>query len=163
MGPLSAKGQRGSFLFRQSCLGRINFAGLMARALGIDYGLKRTGIAVTDPLRILVQVLAHLDTNDFEHFIDTYLIKEKVDLIVFGSPFHRDGTPTELNQQIQTVVKKMALRYPLIKFDFQNEHLTSVEAMKTLVKKGTPLKKRTKAAVDQMSAVLILQKYLNHY
>jgi putative Holliday junction resolvase len=135
----------------------------MARALGIDYGLKRIGISVTDPLRIVVQVLAHVETNDFERFMDTYLLKEKVDLIVFGNPFHRDGTPTDLNSRIQEVVKKMSLKYPSIHFDFQNEHLTSAEAMKTLIKKGTPLKKRTKAAVDEMSAVLILQKYLNHY
>ena len=135
----------------------------MARALGIDYGLKRIGISVTDPLRIVVQVLAHVDANDLDQFIDSYLLTEKVDLIVFGNPFHRDGTPTELNSRIQAVVKKMSAKYPSIQFDLQDEFLTSVEAMKTLIRKGTPLKKRTKAAVDEMSAVLILQKYLNHY
>ncbi len=135
----------------------------MARALGIDYGLKRIGISVTDPLRIVVQALAHVDTNDFDLFIDSYLAKEKVDLIVFGIPFHKDGTPTVLNDVIQAIVLKMSTKYPSIEFAFQNEHLTSKEAMVTLIRKGTPLKKRTKAAVDEMSAVLILQKYLNHY
>lgn len=135
----------------------------MARALGIDYGLKRTGISVTDPIKILVQVLAHIETKDFDQFIEAYLQNEKVDLMVFGKPLHRDGTATDLNIEIHTVVQKLSKKYPLIKFDFQNEHLTSVEAMKTLIKKGTPLKKRTKAAVDEMAAVLILQKYLNHY
>ncbi len=135
----------------------------MARALGIDYGLKRSGLSVTDPLRISVNAMKTVQTIDLWSFIQNYIVREQVDLIVLGDPYHIDGTPTELHLLIHTLGRKIADSYPAIKVDYQNERLTSKEAVNLLVKKGIPKQKRDREAIDQMSAVLILQKYLNHY
>lgn len=135
----------------------------MARVIGIDYGQKRTGISVTDPLRICVNALATIATENLFRYIGDYIQKESVDLIVVGMPKHRDGSSIEWTKEIEQFVEKAQTLYPAIKFDFQDEGKTSVQAVKTLIQKGTPLKKRTKEAIDEMSAVLILQRYLNHY
>jgi len=135
----------------------------MARALGIDYGLKRTGLSVTDPLRICVNPLPTIPTGEIGAFIEDYLKKEKIDLIVLGDPYHRDGTPTELHSKIRAFAETLKLKYPEIVIDFQNEKFTSIQAVRVLINKGTPKEKRNKSAIDQMSAVLILQDYLKHY
>lgn len=135
----------------------------MARALGIDFGLKRTGLSVTDPLRICVNPLPTILTDDLNQFITEYLNKEKIDLIVFGDPYHKDGKPTDLNFRIHVFAEELRLKFPEIKIEFQNEKFTSRQAVRVLINKGTPKEKRNKSAIDQMSAVLILQDYLNHY
>ncbi len=135
----------------------------MGRALGIDYGLKRSGLSVTDPLRISVNPLETIATNDLWSFIQLYLTKENVDLIVLGDPYHRDGTPTDLHPEIHALGFKITEIYPNVKVDYQNEHGTSHEAVQLLIRKGTPKQKRNKEAIDKMAAVLILQKYLNHF
>jgi len=135
----------------------------MARALGIDYGLKRTGLSVTDPLRICVNPLPTIPTEELIQFIEEYLRKEIIDLIVFGDPYHADGSPTNLNAQIHALAKTLLVKYPEIKIDFYNEKFTSARAVRILIHKGTPKGKRNKTAIDQMSAVLILQDYLKHY
>ncbi|MDZ4708450.1 MAG: Holliday junction resolvase RuvX [Saprospiraceae bacterium] len=135
----------------------------MARALGIDYGLKRTGLSVTDPLRICVNPLPTIPTGEIMDFIEDYLKKEKIDLIVLGDPYHRDGTPTDLHVQIHTFAEALRLKYPEIIIDFHDEKFTSIQAVRSLIGKGTPKEKRNKSAIDQMSAVLILQGYLKHY
>ncbi len=135
----------------------------MARALGIDYGIKRTGISVTDPLKLIVNGLTTISTEELMAFIREYLKKEPVDLIVFGDPYHKDGKPTELNSIIHGIGKEFSDLHPHVKIDFQNESYTSQQAIEKLIQKGTPKNKRSKEAIDQMSAVLILQKYLNHY
>lgn len=135
----------------------------MARALGIDFGLQRTGLAVTDPMRICVNPLPTIPTGDLIHFIDAYHKKENLDLIVFGDPYHTDGTPTPIHARIRLLAEAIKLKYPDIKVDFHNEQFTSVKAVRALIDKGTPKLKRNKSAIDQMSAVLILQDYLKHY
>lgn len=134
----------------------------MARALGIDYGGKRCGIAVTDPLRISVNPLASVLTNELDLYLKQYLEKEPVDLIVIGDPAHRDGQPTDLGPVIHSFGERLKLVYPSIRVDFVDERNSSVQAVNRLVRNGTPKNKRNKEAIDQMSAILILQKYLNH-
>lgn len=135
----------------------------MARAIGIDYGLKRTGLAVTDPLRICVNPLSTIPTEELPSFMEKFIQTEVIDLIVFGDPYQRDGSPTTLNQEIHQFANMLKAKFPAIKIDFHNEQYTSARAVQQLIKKGTPKEKRNKAAIDQMSAVIILQDYLKHY
>ncbi|MBK6389782.1 MAG: Holliday junction resolvase RuvX [Saprospiraceae bacterium] len=135
----------------------------MARALGVDYGKKRTGLSVTDPLKMIVNPLTAIATDELDLFLINYLGREQVDLVVFGDPFHKDGTPTELNFDIHTFGNSLLNRFPYLTIRYQVENFTSQEAVSLLIKKGTPKNKRDKSAIDVMSAVLILQKYLNHY
>ena len=135
----------------------------MARALGIDFGFKRTGLAVTDPLRICVNRLETIASETLDQFLDDYLKKEEVDLIVFGDPFHNDGTATPVSVEVHEKARKLKIKYPGLNIDFQDEQGTSRKAVRVLIDKGTPQSKRNKTAIDQMSAVLILQEYLKHY
>jgi len=135
----------------------------MARALGIDFGFKRTGLAVTDPLRICVNRLETIPTETFDQFLEDYLKREEVDLIVFGEPLHRDGTATAVSMEVHEKAKKLKIKHPSLKIDFQDEEGTSRKAVRMLIDKGTPKSKRNKTSIDQMSAVLILQEYLKHY
>ncbi len=165
--PSLPKGRGGLFFIRNSIKTDLklylNFVFLMARAIGIDYGKMRTGIAVTDPLRICVNPLTTVHTTELNSYLESYLQAQDVDLIVFGDPYHKDGTPTELHSIIRNLAVSLSSKFPLIKIDFQDEHLTSKQAVMTLIQKGTAKNKRTKEAIDKMSAVIILQQYLNHY
>ena len=134
----------------------------MARAIGIDFGAKRTGIAVTDPLRISVNALASILTEELESYLFHYFSKESVDLIVLGDPYHKDGTPTDLHFLIHSFGNKLMHAYPKTEVKYIDERNTSAQAVQVMIKKGTPKQKRNKEAIDQMSAILILQKYLNH-
>ncbi|MEP7321374.1 MAG: Holliday junction resolvase RuvX [Saprospiraceae bacterium] len=135
---------------------------IMGRAIGIDYGAKRTGIAVTDPLRISVNPLGTIQTEELEPYLIQYLKKEPVDLIVLGDPYHKDGTPTDLSKSIHLLGDWLKKTFTGTDVRYVDERNTSVRAVEVLVKKGTPKSKRNKEAIDQMSAILILQKYLNH-
>ena len=134
----------------------------MARAIGIDYGGKRCGLAVTDPLRIAVNPLASVPTSELEQYLKHYLSHERVDLIVLVDPVHKDGQPTALGPAIHTFGDHLKQIYPAIRIDYIDEKNSSVQAVHRLVRNGTPRNKRNKEAIDQMSAILILQKYLNH-
>jgi putative Holliday junction resolvase len=134
----------------------------MGRAIGIDYGAKRTGISVTDPLRINVNPLTTISTQDLESYLKDYISKEHVDLIVLGDPYHKDGSPTDLNHAIHNFGDKIRQYFPELDIRYFDERKTSLQAVDILIKKGTPKQKRNKEAIDQMSAILILQKYLNH-
>jgi len=136
----------------------------MARIIGIDYGTKRTGIAVTDELQIAVHPLKTVNTYKLLTELTEYLSQESVEKIVFGQPFHADGSETYLSSHIKSFSQKIKELYPNILVDFQDESFTSVEAKEILLKMGVKKKaRREKERVDLMSAVLILQKYLKHY
>lgn len=135
----------------------------MARILGIDYGTKRCGLAVTDPLQIVVNPLNYVETHLLREFLDEYLSKEEVEKIVIGEPFHRDGTHPKFYSEIVGLKNYLRKRYPAIAIDNQDETFTSYEAKKKLVEAQLPKKKRQeKGRLDVMSAVLILQEYLGH-
>jgi len=135
----------------------------MARILGIDYGGKRTGLSVTDPLQIIVSALDTVATENLHDYLKKYLAQEEVEKIVFGKPTHSDGTETALMKKINEFVKKLRIEFPLLSIDFIDESFTSVMAKEIIFQSGVKKsKRRDKSLVDRVSAVIILQKYLGH-
>jgi putative Holliday junction resolvase len=129
----------------------------------LDYGGKRTGVAVTDPLQIIVTGLDTVETNLLFKFFETYLKTETVDKLVLGYPTHADGNPTYLVEQIEKFVKTFKQLYPLIIIDYIDESYSSAEAKEIIFNSGVKKKKRMdKSLVDKVSAILLLQKYLKH-
>ena len=124
----------------------------MARILSIDYGKKRTGIAVTDPLQIIAGGLATVATCELMSFLQNYVARESVERIVVGEPKQLNGEPSE-NLPRKTL--------PDIPVEFYDERFTSVLAHKTIIDSGISKKARqNKALVDEISATIILQDYL---
>lgn len=135
----------------------------MGRILGIDFGLKKTGLAVTDPLQIIVNGLATVETGQLETFLKDYLKKEDVEKIVIGQSFHPDGTLTEHERKIEGLIMYLTKEFSGLAIDRQDEYYTSEMAKKILYESGMPkMKRREKSNIDKMSAVLILQQYLGH-
>lgn len=135
----------------------------MARIIALDYGKKRTGIATTDPLQIIVTGLDTVDTQVLWPFLEKYCSEEEVDKLVFGWPTHADGTPTALCEDIITLEKRFSKKFPNIILDRTDESFTSHQAKEAILLSGAKKKKRRdKALVDKISAVIILQKYLGH-
>lgn len=141
-----------------------NFAHLkfrMGRILAIDIGKKRTGIAVTDPLRIAANGLDTVSTNDLIPFLENYFSKEEVDVIVLGYPTQMDGSESESIKFIRPIEKKIKEKFPAKELVFADERFTSVLAHKAMLDGGLKKKARQdKALVDKISATIILQSYL---
>lgn len=136
----------------------------MARILCIDYGRKRCGLAVTDPLQLIVNQLDSVKTEEILNYIVQYCKVEAVEKIVFGMPFHTDGNDTLISEEIRNLASKLQLEIPNLLTDFQEEAFSSVKAKMTILKSGVPQKKRRdKELVDRVSAVIILQEYLGHF
>ncbi len=134
----------------------------MARILALDYGKVRTGIAVTDELQIIASGLATVETKDLFNFLADYLSKESVERFVVGLPKQMDNSPSESEALIQPFLKKLTAAYPAISVERQDERFTSKLAVKSMLEAGMKKKKRqNKALVDEISATLILQAYLN--
>lgn len=135
----------------------------MSRILGIDFGIARTGIAVTDPLQIIVNPLDVVETKKIFEFLENYLIKENVSKIVIGQAKHQDGKDFYQENQISDLIKWLNKKHPEIEIDRQDESFTSVESREIILRSGIKKKKRQdKALIDKISAVLILQRYLKH-
>jgi putative Holliday junction resolvase len=133
----------------------------MGRFLAIDYGTKRCGIAVTDPLRIIAAGLTTVHPEQLMEFLDNYLKEEQVDNIVIGLPLHEDGTKAQLYERVVQVGRQIEKRYPTIKLDYWDERYTSRMAKEIIRMSGAKRKKRQdKATVDKVSAGIILQEYL---
>lgn len=133
----------------------------MGRVLGIDYGAKRCGIAVTDPLRISINPLKVLPPQDLLPYLQSYLESEQVDVLSVGWPTHADGNETHLSKEISTFLVNFAKLYPTIRIVKVDESYTSSEAKAIIFHSGARKKKRKeKALVDQVSAVLIIKRYL---
>lgn len=133
----------------------------MGRILAIDYGLKRTGIAVTDPLKIIANRLTTVATNELLKFLEEYLQKEDVEEIVIGYPIKMNNQPGEIVKDIDNFVKKFKSKFPKIEIRFMDERFTSKIAMQTLIEGGVPKnKRRNKELMDSVSATIILQSYL---
>lgn len=131
--------------------------------MGVDYGTRKTGLSVTDPLQIIVNGLETVQTDNLQDFLSDYLTKEEVDKIVFGLPRHADGNPTYLTPIVEKFAKKIKSQFPEVEIDFQDESFTSKQAKEILLQSGANRKKRRdKTQVDKISAVLILQSYLQH-
>ena len=134
----------------------------MGRILAIDFGTKRTGIAVTDPLRIVPGGLTTVATHELMAFLAGYFAKEQVDLIVVGHPTNMNGEESASMQQIRPFVDKLRKQYPdkvVVMFD---ERFTSVLAQKAILEAGIKkMARRNKALVDEVSATIILESYMN--
>ena len=114
----------------------------MARILGIDYGIKRTGLAVTDPEQIIVNSLKTVNTQSLLLFLKSYLQEEEVEKLVFGYPTHKDGNPTYVVDEIERFKDKLKKDFPDLEFDYQNENFTSAEAMEIMIQSGLSRKQR---------------------
>ena len=133
----------------------------LGRIIALDYGKKRTGIAVTDELQIIASGLTTIATNDVFTFLQGYLTQEEVDLILVGEPKQMDNTPSESEALIQPFLEKLFKSFPEIRVKRIDERFTSKMAMQTMVNSGLKRKqRRNKALVDEISATIILQSYL---
>ena len=134
----------------------------MPRLIAIDYGTKRTGLAVTDPLGIIAQPLDTVDTKQLERFLADYFQREQVDVIVVGHPRQMNGQPSETMRYIEPLAGRLRHAYPDKQVVLYDERLTSVMAPRTILESGIgKMARRDKALVDRISATIILQSYMD--
>ena len=135
----------------------------MGRILSLDYGKKRTGIAVTDPLKLIAGGLATVSTLELYDFLKSYTAKENVERIVVGDPKQSDGSPSENKARIEQFVNRWKKDFPQIPIEYYDERFTSVLAHRAMIDGGMKKKDRQdKARVDEISATIILQDYMNY-
>lgn len=133
----------------------------MARILAIDYGQKRTGIAVTDELQIIASGLTTVDTKELFNFLKDYISKEQVELFLVGEPKQKDGTVSQSEVLIDSFLKQLEKQFGNIPVKRVDERFTSKMAFQTMIDSGLNKKQRqNKALVDEISATIILQSYL---
>jgi putative Holliday junction resolvase len=133
----------------------------VARILSIDYGKKRTGLAVTDPLQIIASGLATVSTSELFDYLKQYVAKEQVERIVIGEPKQPNGQPSENLQRVQQFVNRWRKAMPDIPIEYYDERFTSVLAHQAMIDGGLKKKARQdKALVDEISATIILQDYM---
>ena len=133
----------------------------MARILSIDYGKKRTGIAVTDPMQIIAGGLATVSTSELFDWLKAYMAKEPVERIIIGEPRQPNGQPSENLQRVQQFVNRWRTAVPDVPIEFFDERFTSVLAHQAMIDGGLRKKARQdKALVDEISATIILEDYL---
>lgn len=134
---------------------------LMARIIALDFGKKRTGIAVTDELQIIASGLTTIETPELILFLKDYFKSEKVELILVGKPKQMDYTDSESESLILPFLKKLTAAFPSIPIERVDERFTSKMAFQTMIDSGLNKKQRqNKALVDEISATIILQSYL---
>lgn len=133
----------------------------MARILSIDYGKKRTGLAVTDPLQIIAGGLATVATSELFDYLQAYIAREQVEMIVIGEPRQQNGEPSENLARVQQFVNRWRKAVPQVPIQFYDERFTSVLAHQAMLQGGLKKKDRqNKALVDEISATIILEDYL---
>ena len=133
----------------------------MGRILAIDYGTRRTGLAVTDPLRIIANALATVETKQLEKYLVDYFAKNEVDIIVLGKPSQMNGAPSETMRYIEPLAGRLRHAYPDKRVVMYDERFTSVMAHRTMLESGIgKMARRDKALVDRISATIILQSYM---
>jgi putative Holliday junction resolvase len=134
----------------------------MGRILAIDYGTKRIGLAVTDPMQIFASPLNTVSPNDFDNFIADYLKTEEVDEFVIGYPVQMNNHPSETVNYINLFIKKLKKKFPEKHIHLVDERFTSQMALRTMIDGGVKKQKRQdKSMVDKISASIILQSYLD--
>lgn len=134
----------------------------MGRILAIDYGRRRTGLAVTDPAQIIPGGLTTVATGELLKYLDDYMKRETVERVVVGWPTQTSGQPSENQQRVAEFVRAFERRHPDVPVVKQDERFTSVIAHRTMIDAGLSRKRRQdKALVDEISATLILQQYMD--
>jgi putative Holliday junction resolvase len=133
----------------------------LGRILAIDYGLKRVGIAVTDPMQIIATSLTTVETLKIFDFLSNYFSKEQVERLVVGLPKQMNNQPSESMPKIEEFVNKFKITFPNIPVVYVDERFTSKLAIQAMVQGGVKKKDRqNKALIDSVSATIILQSYL---
>ncbi|MBO4613282.1 MAG: Holliday junction resolvase RuvX [Bacteroidaceae bacterium] len=133
----------------------------MSRVLAIDYGVRRTGIAVTDPLQIIANGLTTVDTRQLLRFLQDYVTKEQVERFVVGRPMQTNGRESENLKNVQQFVVQLQKAIPDIPVTWWDERYTSVMAHQTMLDSGIGrMARRNKALVDEISACIILQGWM---
>lgn len=133
----------------------------MGRILSLDIGRKRTGVAVTDPLKIIANGLTTIPTHTIFDFLTAYFEKENVELLVVGYPVQMNNTPSEAVTYIKPVLNRLKKVFPQLKVELVDERFTSKLAMQAMIDGGMKKKDRqNKATVDTISATIILQSYM---
>ena len=133
----------------------------MARIVSIDYGKKRTGLAVTDPLQLIAGGLATVSTSELFEYLTQYVAKESVERLVIGEPRQPNGQPSENLARVQQFVNRWRKAMPQIPIEYFDERFTSVLAHQAMLAGGLRKKARQdKALVDEISATIILEDYM---
>lgn len=138
----------------------------MSRILAIDFGLKRTGIAVTDPLRIIASGLTTVPTHEVQAFLEKYCTEEPVECFVVGLPLYPDGNPAQIAAAADAFAERLRKLFPDKPVYRQDERYTSNEAKRIILQSGVKKqKRRDKALVDKIAAALILEQFMyeNHW
>ena len=132
------------------------------RTLSIDYGKKRTGLAVTDPLQIIAGGLGTVETSVLYEYIEAYIQREQVERIVIGKPMQPNGQPSENMVRVENFYNRWRKAHPEIPIEYYDERFTSVLAHRAMIDGGVKKKTRreNKGLVDEISATIILQDYL---
>ena len=134
----------------------------MARILAIDYGLKRTGLAVTDPLQIIATGLTTVESPKLISFLKEYFKTETVELILIGEPKNWDDTDTHATPLVREIMKRLQKEFPSIPLKPVDERYTSKMASRAMIDMGLKKKQRqNKALVDEIAATILLQEYLS--
>ena len=134
----------------------------MGRILGIDYGKKRVGLAVTDPLKIFASPLNTISAHDIDNFIADYMASEQVEAFVIGYPVKLNNEPSESVKYIDPFIRKLKKRFPGVPVHLVDERFTSQMAFRTMIDGGLKKKERqNKSIIDMISASIILQSFLD--
>jgi putative holliday junction resolvase len=133
----------------------------MPRIIALDYGLKRTGIAVTDPLKIIATGLTTVESPKLFSFLKDYFKKETVELILIGEPKNLDDSDTHATPLVRQIIQKLQKEFPAIPIQTTDERFTSKMASRAMIDMGMKKKqRRNKALVDEIAATIMLQDYL---
>lgn len=133
----------------------------MARIIGIDFGTKRIGIAVTDPLQIIASPLETVENQKIIDFLTSYFFTEEVECIVVGEPKKLDNSDAEIMPKIREFIKNLNKHFPNIPVELQDERFTSADAKRIILESGIKkMKRRDKSLVDKVSASIILKEWM---
>ena len=136
----------------------------MPRIISIDYGLKRTGLAVTDPLKIIATGLTTVESKELIPFLKNYFSKETVELIIIGEPKNMDDSDTHATPLVEKCIKDLQKNFPLMPIVKVDERYSSKMAKDAMIEMGMKKKqRRDKALVDEIAATILLQEYLRQF
>ncbi len=134
----------------------------MGRILGIDYGTKRIGLAVTDPLKLFASPLETIRSADFEAFMNDYIMEEQIEAFVVGYPVTMNNTPSDSVKYLDPFIKKLKRQFPGKPVHLVDERFTSIIAQRALIEGGVKKNdRRDKSLIDKISAAIILQSFLD--
>ena len=133
----------------------------MSKAIGIDFGLKRTGISVSDDLGIIATPLKTIASSDLMQFLKDLVLSENIEAIILGFPLGLNGADTDITPNVRLLKLALEKEFPQLKIALFDERMTSKIAQKTLIQGASKKKRQQKGIIDQISATIILQDYLN--